>query len=150
MKEECQHSIFYSDPNGRYIILEIKILDREFLLCSIYGPNTDQPQFFVEVFKKLADTEIKEIVLAGDFNIALNVDLDRIDKTRYAPNAHKILSQLIDEFELMDLWRIQNPDSKTFSWYQNRDREIGSKIDYFLVSQGIANNTENISYKYGF
>ena len=45
----------HSDPNGRYIILHIKISNQEFLLSNLYAPNKDEPQFFTELFEKLND-----------------------------------------------------------------------------------------------
>lgn len=33
------------DPNGRYIITEMTIDQYRFVLCNVYAPNTDLPEF---------------------------------------------------------------------------------------------------------
>ena len=34
------------DPQGNYIILDIKAKTQQFTLCALYGPNEDSPKFF--------------------------------------------------------------------------------------------------------
>ena len=43
------HSLF-SDPNGRFLIISVTINDLHLLLVNVYGPNNDDPEFFLEVF----------------------------------------------------------------------------------------------------
>ena len=45
-----------TDKNGRFIILKVKIDNHEFVLCNIYAPNRDGPDFLhqcLEVFKSI-------------------------------------------------------------------------------------------------
>lgn len=45
-------------------------------ILNLYGPNTDDPIFFDDIFNKLQDIEEK-IIMVGDYNIALNSTVDR-------------------------------------------------------------------------
>ena len=150
IKQENKHKLLHSDPNGRYVIIEIQIAKRKFVLCNLYGPNKDEPVFFTEIFAILASTETSELIITGDFNVALDVEMDRIDKHRYAPNTARVLNEFIEQMELLDIWRITHPEDKVYSWFRNKRRKEGSRIDYFLITQGIANSTENASYAHGY
>ena len=66
-----------SDPNGRYIILHIKISNQEFLLCNLYAPNKDEPQFFTELFEKFNDYRDIDTIMGGDFNIVQCVNTNK-------------------------------------------------------------------------
>ena len=35
-----------ASASGRYVILDVSIKDLRFTLCTVYGPNTDDPDFF--------------------------------------------------------------------------------------------------------
>ena len=53
--------------------------------------------------------------------------------------------------ELMDVWRIRNPDSRRFSWNAVRRGELtGSQIDIALTTPGISNCIDLVEYCYGY
>lgn len=70
-----------ADNEGRYLIIEAEVQSSAFLLVNIYAPNKVQEQcdFFGNVNKTIenlvADKEHK-IFIGGDFNVALDTDLD--------------------------------------------------------------------------
>ena len=39
--------------DGRYLIVQVTINGFEFLLCNVYAPNEDQPDFFANIFHKI-------------------------------------------------------------------------------------------------
>ena len=41
------------DPNGRYVILDITINEKRLTLGNIYGPNEDEPSFFMEIIEHI-------------------------------------------------------------------------------------------------
>ena len=41
-----------SDVNCKYIILDINIESKKFILINLYGPNDDQPKFYKELRQK--------------------------------------------------------------------------------------------------
>ena len=42
------------------------------------------------------------------------------------------------EFSLEDIWRIQNPNVKQYTWSRNKPNFVGSRLDYFLTETGMA------------
>ena len=131
------------DDIGRYIICDIGIENSLVTLCNIYGPNKDQPPFFVELFRHLENRQDEKVII-GDFNVVLQVELDRYGSNYNNHNSKYVLTELMEEFLLEDPWRVQNPDRMQFSWRKKKPRLQASRIDYSLVSRGL--NIENTLY----
>ena len=47
---------YYSDPEGRYIIVDIKTEDQIITLLNLYAPNNDEPSFFQNIFNNNLST----------------------------------------------------------------------------------------------
>lgn len=62
-----------TDPYGRYIIVSLPLT-----LLNIYGPNTNDPNFYKKVFDLLPDGNNSNIIIGGDLNGYLDPYLDRL------------------------------------------------------------------------
>ena len=131
------------DPQGRYLIAEIKINNNLMTLCNIYGPNKDTPSFFTDIFTKL-DTKHDEKVIMGDFNLVLDPEIDRYGSNYNNHYASSLLRELMSEYELFDPWRTYNPNCMRFSWRKRNPRLQASRLDFALVSKGL--DIENTLY----
>ena len=67
---------YFSDPQGRFITVDIKTEDKIITLQNIYAPNNDDPNFFKSVFNNLSTFECEHLVLGGDFNLVQNIQRD--------------------------------------------------------------------------
>ena len=45
-------------------------------LANVYAPNKDNPTFFEDLFNHLSDFSCHDIVIVGDFNLALDLEKD--------------------------------------------------------------------------
>ena len=61
------HSLF-SGPNGRFLIISVKINGLLLLLVNVYGPHNDDPNFFLDVFSKVDQFSYTSLIVGGDFN----------------------------------------------------------------------------------
>jgi exodeoxyribonuclease-3 len=95
------------------------------------------------LFRNFVNSFENEVIICGDFNIALNpIDI-------YNPKIKNVAGVTIQEKEnfgkllekFVDSYRQKNPETIKFSWwsnmYQARSKNNGWRIDYFLVSKGI-------------
>ena len=64
------------DVRGNYLLLDITIDDCRFTLANIYGPNTDDPQFYENIVQLIRKIENDDVVICGDWNLILNPDCD--------------------------------------------------------------------------
>ena len=75
---------------GKLQALEINIENREIVMVNIYGPNIDNPFVFEKLDSFLSDHANKHIIIAGDFNTILDIDLDKKRrKAKYTQNMQK-------------------------------------------------------------
>ena len=74
----CHMSI--ADDQGRYLILDIELPGvARFLLINVYGPNEDQPDFYVDMFNIIENLDTKNLILVGDWNTVMNYELDTLN-----------------------------------------------------------------------
>ena len=50
-------------------------------------PNDDEPSFFLNFFDHLRDFQCDEIIIGGDFNLVLDLDIDKkVATLKHIPN----------------------------------------------------------------
>ena len=105
-------------------------------VVALYAPNEDKPSFFTQIRKVLEERKQSKILI-GDFNLTLDVELDR--KNTYCNNnkARDEVLDIMDEFLLKDIWRNTYPESREFSWFKAGNINKASRIDFALVSSGL-------------
>ena len=136
---------------GRLQALEITIENKHLALINIYGPNTDNTYILEQLIKYLSNNTDKYFIIAGDFNTILDTDLDKnggIKNTH--PKCRNMLLDIINEYTLIDIWRLQHPDKKQYTWHSSKKPHISSRLDYFLVSSCLNNNTNKSNIKAGY
>lgn len=57
----------HKDKEGRLLCIEAKLNDVKVVLCNVYATNKEEPEFFHEVNKIVANLE-GYVILGGDFN----------------------------------------------------------------------------------
>lgn len=137
------------DREGRAVTLEYK----DFFLVNVYVPNSQGElarlpyrmtweQAFLDYVKGL-DAR-KPVVICGDLNVAhKEIDLKNPKTNRhnagFTDEERSCFSRLLDS-GFVDTYRHFYPDKEgAYSWwsyrFKGRERNIGWRIDYFLVSQ---------------
>ena len=95
----------YVDPNGRFIICDITLDKKCVTIAILYAPNEDDPNFFLNFFDHLNDFECDDIIIGGDFNLVLNLDIDKKGSlARTHTESVKTSKGFCDEFDLVDAW----------------------------------------------
>lgn len=139
------------DQEGRVIAAEYA----DYILINVYTPNSGNElkrldyrqqwdQDFLVYLKALEQK--KPIILCGDLNVARQaIDLAR-PKENYNKNAGYMQAEIdgIDRYVesgLVDTFRWLKPDTVKYSWFSYRagarERNVGWRIDYFLVSDAL-------------
>ena len=68
---------FFSDPEGRFIMVDIKLESKILTLVNIYVLNEDKPTFFQNILNQLLCFDCSKVILGGDFNLVLDVQKDK-------------------------------------------------------------------------
>lgn len=127
----------WCDRSGRWLILELKIGDIECLLVSVYGPNEDKAEFYVELFQNIEIKEELPVILGGDLNTVLDITKDYRGINTQCPNHIRKRETIINYMEakgLEDVWRVHHPNDFMFTFRKDRPNPMASRLDYFLIS----------------
>lgn len=134
------------DTAGRYVIVLGSLLDQNISLVCIYGPNSDDWNFYNNLFLTLS-TLSGYLCIAGDFNCTLDPVLDKssgVDASHM--QSRKIIKQYVQELNLCDIWRYRNPSRREYSCHSATHSSY-SRIDYFLISKPMIDNVNDTEYK---
>lgn len=142
------------DQEGRTISLEYE----SFYLVTVYTPNSqrelarlDYRMTWEEVFRSylLRLNEDKPVIVCGDLNVAHNeIDLKNPKTNRnnagFTDDEREKFTTLL-EAGFIDTFRHFYPDkTDAYTWWsyfaKSRERNIGWRIDYFLVSKALRDN----------
>ena len=140
----------YLDPNGRFIICDITAEKKCMTIATLYAPNDDDPNFFLNFFDHLNDFQCDEVIIGGDFNLVLTLDMDKkggLAKTH--TESVKTLKNFCAQFDLLDAWRVLNPDTRRYTWRRKRP-EIQCRLDFFLVTESLMCNVKSANISTGY
>ena len=125
IKEKLDFELLSSslDSQGRFIILKANVQDQLFYFVNIYAPNKTKEQctFFQLIQSELDNLNIEadgNIIIGGDFNVILNPELDGLGGKPKLKESVKTIDEMRLSFDLIDIWKVRNPDVKHFSWRQ--------------------------------
>ena len=136
----------YTDLEGRVIISDLHKNGTILTIVALYAPNQDNPEFFGKIQKELRNRSEHKLII-GDFNLALDLEMDRENTYNNNNKARDEVCNLCDKFFMKDIWRVQNETRREFSWMKKGSYPIkASRIDLALVSGGIDQRVEMVQY----
>ena len=135
------------DKNGRYVSSEVYLDDEKFVFVNIYAPNdqTQQIRFLRDLSQSVLNSYANEkLVLGGDFNCALS-ELDKRGgrSIELKKLVIKEINNLIIAHDLIDTWRVNNPNLQGFTW-SNPSMKIQCRLDYLLISKDMRPSLKDI------
>ena len=128
-----------NDTEGRIVCGLYKIEDKKYVICNIYGPNCDSPDFIVKVIELIETyTENDGVFIGGDFNFVMQPKIDRNGSTANYVNSHAAFTEYVNRVNLCDVWRIRNPDEHRFTWHKwVHHKPLCSRIDMLFIPEGM-------------
>lgn len=139
------------DKEGRVITIEFD----KFFLVNCYTPNSKRElerlayrQIWEDEFRNylIKLDKVKPVILCGDLNVAhKEIDLKNPSTNHhnagFTDEEREKMTKLLDS-NFTDTFRYLYPDKKdAYSWWsymlKSRERNIGWRIDYFIVSNSI-------------
>ena len=112
---------------------------------NVYGPSdSDSPVYFEEVSESTKSLQCDYIIMGGDFNVVQDPELDRYSVGGgmcYKQNAAISLQSVMEDLDLIDIWREQHMQTKRYTWFRRKLKVSCYWIDYFLLSDCLVNKT---------
>ncbi len=134
----------------------------DFYLFNIYFPNGQRGQerlnYKLDFYARLLDicdqmhAEGKSIIITGDFNTAHRpMDLRNPNENEknsgFLPEERAWVEKYL-EHGFVDIFRSKYPEKVQYTWWAYRlaarQRNIGWRIDYFLVSENLASRVHDV------
>lgn len=119
---------------NRFLITEFSLMGEDYKVVNSYMPTANKESLQLEVLEELTPliTRNEEALTlwGGDFNVSFN---PAVDQQGYAkddiPNKRfrEELKKLLENLDLGDIWRIQNPRVSTHTWAR---LDHFSRLDY--------------------
>ena len=127
------------------------MLDKRITLVNLYAPSSgDHPEFFHSLFSKVIDFDNEEIILAGDWNIALNPKLDSNHPSYvYKTKSRQVISSFMENNSVVDIFRTIHGSTRKYTWKRFNGNQR-SRIDYFLLSDNLTQTVENVGTVLGY
>ena len=141
---------------GRAVTLEMP----DFYLVNTYVPNSqdglrrlDYRMSWEDDFRAYVSglAEKKGVIICGDMNVAHEpIDLKNPDTNHFnagfSDEERGKMTELLGA-GFVDSWRSLHPGEAKYSWWSYRmaarERNVGWRIDYFLVSRGLASRIKS-------
>jgi exodeoxyribonuclease-3 len=138
------------DDEGRVITCEFS----KYYLIHVYTPNSGQElarldyrtnvwdNAFIKYILKLQSN--KKVIVCGDLNVAhTEIDLKNpktnLRTAGYTIEERESFTKLLEQTELIDTFRYENPDVIKYSYwsyrFNSRVKNAGWRIDYFLIDK---------------
>jgi len=125
----------YIDDSGRFILCDLKTNGKIITLTNIYAPNEDDPAFFKNLFDHLHLLDVWKDKKGG------------LPKTHH--KAQKTILEICDNLDLVDAWRILNPEERRYTWRQTQPT-VHCRLDFFLTSQSLLGSITSANILPGF
>ena len=132
-------------------MLDVTVQGSNYIMGNVYAPNKIQEQcsFFDKLQQKLDNLvtgQNQRIIIGGDFNVVRDLDLDSSGGSPKEKESAKILENICLNYDLIDIWRIRNPDSKLFTWRQKKPL-VQRRLDFWLISDVCQDEIEETGIK---
>ena len=146
-KKDCEIIEEITDQSGRILMLKTRLSENGLInwVVNVYAPNDDNSR--THLFRKLEQLlnknvgDNEKIVIGGDFNVVLNECIDKKGGvTGQRSESRKIIMQIMENFYLVDIWRVKNPNVRKYTWRQHNP-PVHCRLDYFLISDSLQDNT---------
>ena len=123
---------------GRIACLEINIDDTVISVFNVYVPTKDKQADQLTTISKLeldlTNNSPEALIIGGDLNLYINPLLDKYKgKETDLSQACKLLKNLLNEYNLVDIWHTRNPNSHRYTWLLYKPL-TQARLDYWSIS----------------
>ena len=116
-------------------------------LITLYGPNSDKPNFYNNIETIINDTSSEFHIICGDFNLIFDTNKDCMNyRNINNPRSREKVLNMLNTCDLMDTYRAFHPDTKRFTWRKKNPLKQ-ARLDYFLVSNSMRDLIDSCNIK---
>ncbi|KAH9139025.1 hypothetical protein AeRB84_016687 [Aphanomyces euteiches] len=128
-----------SVPN-RYLVIKTQWNDKDIYIHNVYAPvnRVDKAPFFTQLPTDFPNPSVH--MAFGDFNLPMTEHLDSACFSQHHDMGRHEFIQWTLDLQLTDIWRMDHPETLTYSGPTRQNR-----LDYGLVDTNLADHTQHYS-----
>uniref|UniRef100_A0A670I1C2 Reverse transcriptase domain-containing protein n=1 Tax=Podarcis muralis TaxID=64176 RepID=A0A670I1C2_PODMU len=142
-KENLSPKLLFKDEQGRTLAIEIQTQGEKDLIVGIYAPNEGKSEFYKKLHETLLDyLDYSNIIMMGDMNGVVSTFMDKSQNQNLTKDGRlpKTFFELIDNMDLIDIWRTRNPLGKEGTFFSEAHLSW-TRIDQIWTTRGLAPKT---------
>lgn len=120
------------DKTGRYIIVKGELYGEMIAIMNVYNPPGHPSEFLATAFSELADLNVRNTFVGGDFNCHLNPCIDKFPVGQISSHHSKFINALCEDLDYIDIWRTQHPADREYTFF-SKVHKCHTRTDYFFV-----------------
>lgn len=134
------------DPSGRFVVFQLQRNQELYTMVNAYAPTqserNEQIVFSQNLEEKLANIEVSNLFVGGDLNIQMDRDPHRSRSTMDGVSYATLMHDLMDNYNLCDIWKEKNPKSKRGTFHRGA---YSARLDYWLTPTYLKDSVKAIS-----
>ena len=136
MSKHFQGEITFVQHTNRVLIVSVKTQSLNFTIANVYAPNDslEKRTFFNTLQNLLQGLDTCKLAVLGDFNTAVDKDLDIISGSPHNQRDVNKLKEIITMLDLTDSWRVFNENEKEYTWCRHNPF-TARRIDYAFLGE---------------
>lgn len=140
-------NVIYKDEAGKCLGVEMKWENNKVIVINVHAPNEEKEKRVFFNFLRRFLMKYNNVILMGDFNTALS-KIDMADGMVFKTSTgRKELKTLMEDFNLVDIWRERHEQKRQYSRRQMVGNFIcQTRVDFILCSRNLEGFIDNVKY----
>uniref|UniRef100_A0A670I952 exodeoxyribonuclease III n=1 Tax=Podarcis muralis TaxID=64176 RepID=A0A670I952_PODMU len=135
IKKQIEAKSLFKDEEGRISAVQINWQGEKIIIVGIYAPNVNKSEFYGRLEERLSDYADQKIILLGDMNGVVSLEVDRLRDTKGKEGKlPRTFFSLVQNCNLVDIWRFRHPLEKQYTFY-SEPNDSSSRLDQIWVSK---------------
>jgi exonuclease III len=126
------------DASENYLLLSAEIAGRKITIGSVYGPNSYDANFFIDLERDIRQLGNSSTILAGDWNCTYDTEpvirnVDCVNMASLPNERHSgLMRDMCERLAITDPYRCLNPNKKEYTYIPRcNNSKNRSRIDFF-------------------
>ncbi|CAI5776909.1 Hypothetical predicted protein [Podarcis lilfordi] len=133
-KKQIEAQQIFKDEEGRVVAVQINWQGENLIIVGIYAPNDNKSEFYWMLEGKLFEYVDQKIILLGDMNGVVSLEMDRLrDGRGKEGKLPRTFFSLVQNCNLVDIWRFKYPLEKQYTFY-SEPNDSSSRLDQIWTS----------------